>query len=154
MTILSGTGTRVFTNRFGKSSSTVVTIAPVGTGSSNNLLYLNSPLPFDVNGTTLAFASPVQEPGHGPTVLYSTANVYNASGGIVEAHASRIDPLGSAFLSSVQGFTNVTIGASNINSLAANYGACQAPISCQSRTPLTRTTALTALSPSRDGPCR
>ena len=34
-----------------------------------------------------------------------------------------------AFLSSVPGFTNITIGASNINVLAANLGVCQAPIS-------------------------
>ena len=42
--------------------------------------------------------------------------------------STRIDSLGSAFLSSVPGFLNVTIGASNINSLAAKYSTCQAPI--------------------------
>ena len=41
---------------------------------------------------------------------------------------NRIDGLGSAFLSNVPGFTNVTIGASNINALAPVYGTCQAPI--------------------------
>ena len=40
----------------------------------------------------------------------------------------RVDRLGTAFVSSVPGFTNVPIGASNLNSLAANYDQCQAPI--------------------------
>ena len=40
----------------------------------------------------------------------------------------RIDNLGSAVLSTVPGFRNLTIGASNVNALAVNYGACQAPL--------------------------
>ena len=39
-----------------------------------------------------------------------------------------MDGLGEAFLSNIPGFLNVTIGASNINALAADYAACQAPL--------------------------
>jgi hypothetical protein len=68
-------------------------------------------------------------PGAGPAVLSSLITIVNASGAVVEVGSSLVDGLGHAFLSSVPGFKNVTIGASNINSIAANYAACQAPIS-------------------------
>jgi hypothetical protein len=124
VTVISGTGSRTYTNRFGASVTTALTIA----SSSNNLLYLGSAFPVDGNGMTWNLSSLVQLPGAGPTVLSSLINVFNASGVVVEAGSSRIDGLGQAFLSSVPGFKNVTIGASNGNSLAANYAACQAPI--------------------------
>ena len=130
--IQSGTGVRVFTNRFGTITRTPLTVAPVGTGGSNNLLYLNSPIPVDAKGITWSFTTGgIQLPGHGPGALYSTVNVYNNSalGLVVEGGSTRIDGLGSAFLATVNGFTNVTIGASNINSLAPNYGQCTAPLS-------------------------
>ena len=130
--VLSGTGTRTFTNRFGKSFSTNVTVTPAGTVydgfASDNLLFLNSPIPFDGSGLTLSLASGVQQPGHGPTVNYTSINLYNSSGVILESHSSRVDPLGSAFVSSVPGFQDVTIGASDINTLGPNYATCSAPI--------------------------
>ena len=126
--IANGTGTRTFTNRFGATTTTALTVATPGTDYANNLLYLNSPFPVDGSGLTWNLATAIQLPGHGPSVLYSQINVYNQSGVVVESDVSRTDGLGSAFLSTVPGFLNVTIGASNINSLAANYGACQAPI--------------------------
>ena len=132
VTVLSATGTRVYTNRFGISVPTPFTLAKLGSSGSNNLLYLNSALPFDTNGLTWNFtANPIQTPGHGPLALSTTLGIYNTSNAILEARSARIDPLGSAFLSSVPGFNNITIGASNINSLAAQYSTCTAPISCQ-----------------------
>ena len=130
--VLSGSGTRVYTNRFGVVQlTTAFTIAPPVNAS--NLLYLGNALPVDPTGLTLNLASAIPLPGHGPTVTYTTLRLYNASGIVLESGSSRIDSLGSAFLSSVAGFNNVTIGASNINSLAPNYGACQAPITFTNR---------------------
>ena len=126
--VISGSGTRTFTNRFGQSFTTAVTVAPPGTNFSDNLLYVNSPTPLDGDGLTLNLASYVQLPGHGPSVLYNYVNLYNASGGVLESHSSRIDTLGQAFLTSVPFFVNRTIGASNINTLAPNYATCSAPI--------------------------
>jgi hypothetical protein len=132
VTLLSGSGSRTFINRFGVATSTAVALAstvssmaPFGT----SLLYLNSPIPVDSSGLILLFSQPIQLPGAGPGPLYSSVTLYNSSAGaVVESNASRVDGLGSAFLSSVPGFTNVTISASNINALAAQYAACQAPI--------------------------
>ena len=129
--ITSGSGTRVFTNRFGTAISTPLTVAAAGVDYADNYLYIGSTAPVDTSGLTWNLASSLQLPGHGPTVLYNQINVYNTSNVVYEQHASRIDSLGQAFLSTVPGFVNVTIGASNINSLAPNYAACTAPISCQ-----------------------
>ena len=128
--VISGSGVRVFTNRFGEVTQTPLTIAPLGTSGSNNLLYLNSSVPVDSSGITYNFTTGgIQLPGQGPAVLYSTVNVYNTSlGVVVEGGSSRVDQAGSAFLSSVPGFANTTIGAANINALAPNYASCQAPI--------------------------
>ena len=122
VTILSGTGTRTFLNRFGTSSSTSLTV------NAGGLLYVGNSFPFDSTGVTWTLGSAIQMAGHGPSVLYSTINVYNASGVVTESHESRIDPLGQAYLSNVPGFVNSTIGASNINSLAPVYTTCSAPI--------------------------
>ena len=126
--LLNGAGTRTFTNRFGATITTALTLAASGQDYADSLLYLHNGSPVDGSGLTWNMASPVQIPGHGPAALYSMLNVYNQSGVVVESSSTRVDGLGSAFLSSVPGFTNITIGAANINALAANYGACQAPI--------------------------
>ena len=128
ITILGGSGTRTFTNRFGATVSTPMTIAASGTNSADNLLYLGNSLPVDNHGLTWNLSSPVQLPGHGPSTLYSFLNLYNASGVVAEGESSRVDNLGQAVLSNVPGFINTTIGASNVNALAANYASCQAPI--------------------------
>ena len=129
VSIIAGSGTRTFTNRFGATVTTPFTVAPPGTNSSDNLLYRGSSSPVDGNGLTWILSAPVQLPGHGGSTLFTQLNVYNASGVIVENGASRLDGVGQAFLSNVPGFSNITIPASNVNSLAANYAACQAPIS-------------------------
>jgi hypothetical protein len=128
VSVVSGSGSRTFTNRFGASFTTALTIAAAGTDGGDSFLYLNSSIPVDGAGLTWQLSSPIQLPGSGPTALYSQVNVRNVSGVVQELHSSRVDPLGQAFLSSVPAFVNATIGASNINALAPSYATCQAPI--------------------------
>ena len=126
--VVSGSGTRTFTNRFGVSSTAAVTIAAVGTSGANNLVHLNSRIPFDAAGLLLTVASPIQLPGRGPSQLYSSLALTNVSGYVGESASSRLDPYGQAFASSIPGFTPLTIGAGNVNGLAVRYTACQAPL--------------------------
>ena len=125
--VLGGIGTRTFTNRFGVTTSTTLTL--LGSSlSRDNLLFLNSPTPIDSGGIGWVFPQPQQLPGAGPTQLQVTSGVVASSGTFAEVGSSAVDPLGSAFLSSVPSFLNLTIGASNVNSLAVQYTTCQAPI--------------------------
>ena len=127
--VVSASGSRTYTNRFGDSLTSALSLAPQGVEyGNNNLMYLNNALPFDSLGLAWNLSTPVQVPGHGPTVQYRILALYNVSGVVLEEHSSRIDNLGSAFLSTVPGFTNVTIGPANLNALAPNYATCQAPI--------------------------
>ena len=145
VTVYSVSGTRTYTNRFGASSS-----VGISQSSSSSLLYLNSAVPFDVNGLTLSTSSPVQQPGgNGPAALVSQLTLSNVSGVVVEAGTYRLDQFGSAFLSSVPGFTNVSIGAANVNSLSVNYPGCTAPVTFSNglRAPTQPSTSM-ALSPS------
>ena len=148
VSVVSGSGTRTYTNRFGASTTTNVTVTPAGTMGSDNLLYLGSSSPLDSLGLTLNLSSPVQLPGIGPNALFAELVLSNSSGFIVEGNSTRVDPAGSSFLSSVSGFVNVTISASNINSLAVQYSSCQALITCQSCNTArsTRSTALPSIS--------
>ena len=129
--ILSGTGARTYTNRFGDSTTTPLTLAGTGTDFADNLLYLNSNFPVDTAGLTWNLSNPVQLPNNGAASnrLQYQINVYNTSAGVLtEQYSQRIDPLGQAFLSNIPGFLNITIGPANINALAPNYATCQAPI--------------------------
>jgi sugar lactone lactonase YvrE len=127
VTLLSGSGSRTYTNRFGASFTAPLTLKliPSLTGP---LLYLNSAIPFDGDGLTFTLTPPVQLPGGNPLLLSSQTNVYSSSGIIVEGGSALPDRLGQAFLSNVPDVINTTIGASNVNSLAANYATCRAPI--------------------------
>ena len=128
VTILSGSGTRTYTNRFATSTVTPFTVAPVGTGGSDNVLYLGgTTTPFDVQGLTLNMATGVQLPGNGP-LTFPTISIRSIAGQVMEAFSSRVDVGGTAFVSNVPGFVNITIGASNLNALAPMYSTCQAPI--------------------------
>ena len=130
--LFNGSGVRTFINKLGVALSSSLSLLPAGSGSSSsdNLLYLNSATPLDSRGLSFNLTSnPLQLPGAGPATLFSQLSVFNSSIGVIEGGSSLIDQAGSAFLSSVAGFSAVTIGASNINSLAVNYTACQAPIS-------------------------
>ena len=126
--ILSGSGTRTFTNKFGDAQTTPFTLTGAGVNGANNLLYLGSSYPVDSRGLTLSLNSAVQLPGAGPQSLSSLINVFNSSGVVFEYGVARIDGLGSAWLSTVPGFVNVTIGPANLNALAPNYATCQAPL--------------------------
>ncbi len=129
VTLRSGSGTRTFTNRFGVSTTTTLTsAAPAGNRSADQLLYLGNAFPVDSYGLTWTLSSPTQLPGANPLQQYSSITLVNASGVIIEAGESRVDPLGEAFFSPFAGFVNTSIAASNINSLAANHSGCQASI--------------------------
>ena len=122
--VIGGTGSRTFTNRFGVSFTSPLTVSLQG----SSLLYLHSTYPVDASGLTWTLSSPVQLPGQSPSHPYTQLTVYNASGVVQEGQSSRVDGLSVAFLSNVPGFTNTSIAASNINSLAVSYTACQAPL--------------------------
>ena len=125
--LLNGTGTRVYTNRFGAQFTTGLTLSAGASGAQ--LLYLNNSVPVDTTGITYATSTPVQLPGVGPLQPVSSITLVSSLQGVAEKGESRVDPLGQAYLSTVPGFVNATIGASNLNSLAPNYAACTAPIS-------------------------
>ena len=129
VTLLTALGTRTYTNRFGTQLTTQVVLPAAGVAATPNLLYLNSALPVDPSGLTFGLTAPIQLPGHGPNSLFTSLNVYNFSGLVAEGSSQRVDGLAQAFLSSVPGFLNSTIGASNINTLAVQYSACRAPLS-------------------------
>ena len=101
---------------------------------SPNLLYVGQSIPFDSDGIELVIVDNVriQLPGAGPLNLVQYFSLYNASGVVEEGDvggvSTRIDSLAVAFLSTLPGFRNVTIGASNLNALAPNYQTCTAPI--------------------------
>ena len=129
--LLSGSGTRTFTNRFGDATTTTVTLS-----TSANLLYVGgSGGPLDANGLQYVTSSPVQLPGYSSTLVNTLVTLFNATGGttgqagsLVEGASSRVDTKGQAFLSNVPGFVNLTIGASDFNALGPNYAQCTAPI--------------------------
>ena len=123
--LVSGSGVRTFTDRFGDAHISTVTLNT----AASSLLYLQSSLPVDSTGLTFTTGTPVQLPGGNPSRLYSQLNVYNATGGILlEQGSGRVDKAGQAYLSNIPGFRNVTIGASNLNALAPNYVTCAAPV--------------------------
>ena len=124
VTVINGTGTRTFTNRFGATSIARFSVNGGGT------LYLNDASPLDQQGLTMSLLNEtVQQPGAGPDALTSSLRLARASSNyITELGAAVIDPMGSAFVTSIQGVTNSTIGASNLNAISADYVACVAPI--------------------------
>ena len=122
--LLDGSGSRTFTNKFGDSFTSQIVL----NASHNNVLYVGSSYPVDASGVLLSTSIPLQLAGAGPVVSTSSINLVNASGVVVEGGASLFDNLGQAYLSTLPGFVNVTIGAANMNALAANYTTCQAPI--------------------------
>ena len=125
--LLTTTGTRTFTNRFGASTTSSVGL---GLEGADNLLYINASIPVDSNGILLTIQNgpPVQLPGLGPLSLYDGIQLSTASGGVSESYSTRVDSMGTAFISNLPGFRSTTIGASNLNALAPNYQTCTAPI--------------------------
>ena len=132
--LLSGNGTRTYTNRFGSSSTTPVTLSTAGAATSFSLLYLNATTPFDSTGVAWRLPSAIQLPGVGPQPTTSVIAMHSAGGVLVEGGSTRVDAQGQAWLSFIPGFVSATIPPSNINALAVDYAACSAPITCQSHT--------------------
>ena len=126
--VQSVSGTRVYTNRFGAQVNALVSLASPSLSPTANLLYLGAALPMDTTGLTLQYSPAVQLPGVGPNPTFTQVQLRNQQGLIVEGATTRVDAQGEAYLSNIPGFVNQTIGASNINALAANYAACTAPI--------------------------
>ena len=100
VSILNGTGTRTYTNRFGTSFSTPLT-ASSPTTAPINLLYLNSVYPVDATGLSFNLSTMVQLPGVGPS-LVSLLTLHNStSGAVIEGASSLVDAQAEAFLSTV-----------------------------------------------------
>ena len=128
VTIMNGTGSRTYTNRFGNSFTTSLALAAAASNPANNLLYVGDSVPVDAHGISWNLSSAVQLPGGNPFLPSSLVTVVNSSGAVVENGSSRVDASGMSILASIPGFKNTNIGASNLNALAVNYTACQAPI--------------------------
>ena len=126
VSMISGSGTRIFTNRFGTTFPTSVTLT--GSSPTTNLWYINSSMPVDANGLTLTLGQPIQLPGLGPSPLFTQLTLYTSGGVFQESNSSQIDPFGTAFRSSVPGFLNQSMGASNVNSLAVSAASCSGPL--------------------------
>ena len=128
VSIVSGSGSRTYTNSFGITLTTQLTVSSL----TDNILYLNRTIPLDSSGLTLTFNAPIQLPGGGPTTLFSTMTLRSVTGSsstfIAEENSSRIDASGETFTSSVPGFMNLTVGAANVNALAVQIATCQAPV--------------------------
>ena len=122
--LLTASGTRTFTNRFGSSVTSQLSLARPG------LLYLGNALPVDGDGLLFDVSPALQMPGMGGHVAAPlTLLISNGSGSVMESPAQALyDPVGQAFSSTVPGFVNVTLGASNANAMSVSYGACQAGI--------------------------
>ena len=104
--------------------SLTLVVAP----SSPSLLYLNSSTAVDSVGLTFNASKPLQLPGVGPEQVFPQITLASVASQVVEVNSSRIDNLGTAVLSSVSAFTNVTMAPSDFNALVAVYPSCQAPI--------------------------
>ena len=135
VTLLSGLGTRTFTNKQGVALSTPLTLLTTSLTSPSNaslslpLLLLNSTAPLNSAGLSFAVSSPVQLPGASPSALQSQVTLLALSSGVVvESGSGPLDGLGQALLSSVPGFLNRSIGPANVNTYAAIDSQCQAPI--------------------------
>ena len=124
--LLNGTGTRTFTNRFGDSFTSPLSL--VVSPSSPPLLYLHNTTAVDSTGLMLSLSQPIQLPGEGPLPLFSTLQLYASNGKVLESNSASIDALGTAIVSTVPTFVNVTIAPANLNALAAQYDSCRAPI--------------------------
>ena len=121
-----GSGTRTYTNRFG---DTVVTPVTLGTnGPMPTGVYINQSEPLLPLGLYFTLASPVQQPGNNPQAAVSQLTLLAQPVAIYELGSYLLDPLGQAAVSTIPGFRNTSIGASNLNALAADYNQCTAPI--------------------------
>ena len=126
--LISATGTRTYTNRFGQTTTIPVTLATAALTGSSNLVYVNASTLVDAKGVMWNLTQAVQLPGLGPYSATSLVQLHNVSGAVVEGNATQVDGIAQAWLSTLPGFVNRTIGAANYNSLVADYANCRAPI--------------------------
>ena len=124
VTLLSGAGFYSFTNRFGEATSHPLTLSTTG----STLLYLANLFPVDAQGLTLSLSSPVQLPGPSPLSLFTDLQLYSSGGVVYPGSSGVLDSGSQAWMATVAGFTNRSIGAANLNSLAVDYSTCLAPI--------------------------
>ena len=128
--LVSGSGSRTYTNRFGTITTVPFTLQ-VQSGSPT-YLYLNTSTPVDQTGLTLTLGSAIALPGVTPKLMQTSLRVFTQAGEVVEAFGAvtelRVDAQSQAYLSTVPGFVNTTVPSSNVNALAVNIAACQAPI--------------------------
>ena len=124
LNILAGSGTRTYTNRFGVSTSTSVVMNGLAAQAdySGIPLSLAGGVPF-TSLVPISLSSPVQLPGVGSSTLVSSVVLHVVGGSYIEIAGAffltnPFDPLGQAYLSSIPGFINTTILASNVNTLA------------------------------------
>ena len=129
VSVRSGSGRRTYTNRFGDTFTTNLTVLPA-LRAGDNPLYLHSPSsPFDsTGGITLLLNSSLQMPGLNPYESWEAITLHTVQGLVMENDFPGADPSGTAYLSSVTGFANQSIATSNVNALVANETACKAPI--------------------------
>ena len=128
-TLQLGSGTRTYTNRFGVSTSSAVSLLGTQMYVGGGALQRSGAVP--------VHRCPAARPG--PLVPTIRFDLVNASGALGEQGTSPapyanlqstyelVDPLGQAYLSSIPGFVNTTLGAGT-TALAVNYAACLAPI--------------------------
>ena len=130
--LTSGSGIRTYTNRFGTSFSTSITLN-TSVPSTGPVLYLNNndlaPAHLDSVGLTFELATPIQQPGNVVNRSTTQLNVYSLNGSVViERGSSPIDPQGEAFRSPLSGFRNLSINGADINELPGSAFPCLAAI--------------------------
>ena len=129
--LFAGNGTRTYTNRFGVSTSTTVQFR------TETFIGGFAGVPFGI--ASLDVGTVLQLPGVGAVVLVGAVQLQSRYGVLLELGfgvgpntgiytSVVIDPNAQAYLSSIPGFANTTIAASNVNALAVRYSECQAPI--------------------------
>lgn len=109
--LISGSGTRTYTSKYGAKYQTSITLSPPA-GYANNLLYTNGTV-FDDGGIVYQLATPTQYPGAGALVNVTSANVYRTSAGaaipsaIVEDPSFIIDNTSTSVTSTIPGFVSL-----------------------------------------------
>ena len=130
--LISGTGTRVYSNKYNTQFYRPITLAPAGTGYANNRLYTNGTA-FDYGGIVYTLPMPYQFPGRGgaASAYVSQANFYRDSYyGLVEDPSFIIDNRSVSVTSNIPGFQSVNLVGcpNNPNCANTNTTACTSRI--------------------------
>ena len=131
VTLLTGSGTRTYTNKYGQSITTAITLNGPNVDKADNLFYLNGKV-VDTDGFSYNLATPTQFPGHGPLAPMTTARISTDSTGvIVEQNSFIIDNTSISITSSVPGFTAISpVGCPFVNPNCGHFdtSACTSTI--------------------------